>query len=176
MAQAGYFTTTQAADAGYSTHLLRKHILAGRLTRPQRRIYRLVHFPAGEDEALVAAWLWTERQGVVSHQTALALHGISDVMPARIHLTLPTAARHRRLRVPAGVIVHHADIGPDERMWHGPVPITTASRTLSDCAHAGLAPDLLRQAAWDAIHRGLVTRRDIIDVELSLQALGGLGG
>lgn len=41
--QSGYITTKQAAEAGYSTHLLRKHIHAGRVTRPQRGIYRLVH-------------------------------------------------------------------------------------------------------------------------------------
>src|SRR5262245_54769513 len=41
--QSGYFTTRQAAGAGYSTHLLRKHIHAGRVSRPLRAIYRLVH-------------------------------------------------------------------------------------------------------------------------------------
>ena len=94
--QSGYVTTKQAAEAGYSTHLLRKHILAGRVTRPQRGIYRLVHFPVGEHEELVTAWLWSEQAGVVSHQTALSLHGLSDVLPAQVHLTLPEAWRRRR--------------------------------------------------------------------------------
>jgi hypothetical protein len=48
--QCGHVTTKQAAEAGYSTHLLRKHRHAGRVTRPQREIYRLVHFPATEHE------------------------------------------------------------------------------------------------------------------------------
>jgi predicted transcriptional regulator of viral defense system len=173
-AQAGYFTTKQAADAGYSTQLLRKHILAGRVSRPQRRIYRLVHFPAGDDETLVTGWLWTERAGVVSHQTALSLHGLSDVLPARMHLTLPLAWARRRLRVPPGIVLHHADIGSEDRTWHGPVPVTTVSRTLRDCARAGLSPEHLRQATRDALRRGLVTRRDVIDVEASLTSLGGL--
>ena len=51
--QSGYVTTKQAAEAGYSTHLLRKHIHAGRVTRPKRGIYRLVHFPASEHEDLI---------------------------------------------------------------------------------------------------------------------------
>ena len=76
--QSGYVTTKQAAAAGYSTHLLRKHIHVGRVTRPQRGIYRLVHFPVGEHEELVTAWLWSEQASVVSHQTALSLHGLSD--------------------------------------------------------------------------------------------------
>jgi hypothetical protein len=31
-------------------------------------------------------------------QTALALHGVSDVLPAKIHLTLPLSWRRRRFR------------------------------------------------------------------------------
>jgi len=38
--QEGYFTTRQAADAGYSTQLLFKHIRAGRVVRTRRGIYR----------------------------------------------------------------------------------------------------------------------------------------
>jgi len=121
------------------------------VTRPQRGIYRLVHFPVGEHEELVTAWLWPEQAGVVSHQTALSLHGLSDVLPAQVHLTLPDAWR-RRFRVHAGVVLH-ADVAPEERAWFGPVPATSASRTLSDCAKSGLSPELLRQAAQQALRR-----------------------
>ncbi|MBU1068633.1 type IV toxin-antitoxin system AbiEi family antitoxin domain-containing protein [Myxococcota bacterium] len=37
-AQEGYFTTRQAAEAGYSTQLLLKHIRAGRVVRTRRGI------------------------------------------------------------------------------------------------------------------------------------------
>ena len=173
-AQSGYFTTQQAADAGYSTHLLRKHIYAGRVTRHQRGIYRLVHFPVGEHEDLVTAWLWSEQAGVISHQTALSLHELSDVLPNQVHLTLPAAWRRRRFRVPAGIVLHHADVAPEERSWFGPVPATSAPRTLSDCATSGLSPELLRQAAQQALRRGLVTRGDLADVETALKPYGDL--
>jgi predicted transcriptional regulator of viral defense system len=173
--QAGYFTTHQAAGAGYSTHLLRKHIHAGRVTRAQRGIYRLVHFPASEHEDLVTGWLWSEQAGVLSHQTALSLHGLSDVLPAQVHLTLPKAWLPRRFRVPAGIVLHHADVGPDERSWFGPVPATSPSRTLSDCAKGALSPELLRQAAQQALRRGLVTKSELGDVEAALGPFGGVG-
>ena len=51
-AQEGYFTTKQAASAGYSLPLIHKHVKAGRMQRIRRGIYRLVHFPAGEHEDL----------------------------------------------------------------------------------------------------------------------------
>ncbi len=172
--QSGYVTTKQAAEAGYSTHLLRKHILAGRVTRTQRGIYRLVHFPVGDHEELVTAWLWSEQAGVISHQTALSLFGLSDLLPARIHLTLPAAWRRRRFRVPAGVVLHHAEVAPDERAWFGPVPATSASRTLSDCAKNGLSPELLRQSAKQALRRGLVTKAEMGAVEEALEPFGGL--
>lgn len=172
--QEGYFTTRQAADAGYSSQLLLKHIRAGRVARTRRGIYRLVHFPAGEHEELVTVWLWSERAGVISHQTALALQGLSDALPAHVHLTLPDAWRRRRFRVPAGVVLHHADVPPEDRTWFGAVPTTGARRSLSDCAHEGLSPELLRQAAQQALRRGLVTKAELGDVEEALEPFGGL--
>jgi predicted transcriptional regulator of viral defense system len=173
-AQVGHFTTKQAAEAGYSSQLLLKHIRAGRVARARRGIYRLVHFPAGEHEELVTAWLWSERAGVVSHQTALALHGLSDALPARVHLTLPHSWQTRRFRLPTGVVLHHADVSQGERAWFGAVPTTTPRRSLNDCAREHMSPDLLRQAAQQAIRRGLVTRAELGDVDQALRPFGGL--
>ena len=172
--QEGYFTTRQAASSGYSSQLLLKHIRAGRIARARRGIYRLIHFPAGEHEELITAWLWSEQAGLISHQTALALHELSDALPAHVHLTLPSAWRRRRFRVPADVVLHHADIAADDRAWFGAAPTTTPRRTLNDCARAGLSPELLRQAAQQALRRGLVTKTELGDVEKALLPFGGL--
>lgn len=174
VAQEGLFTTKQAAEAGYSPQLLVHYVHTGKAVRVRRGIYRLVHFPAGEHEELVAAWLWSELAGVVSHQTALALHGLSDALPTHVHLTLPTAWRRRRFRVPAEVVLHHADVPPDDRAWFGAVPTTNPRRSLNDCAREGLSPDLLRQAAQQAIRRGLVTKPELGDVEAALEPFGRL--
>ncbi len=174
--QEGLFTTQQATAAGYSAPLLVHHQKAGRIARIRRGIYRLVHFPPGEYEELVAAWLWAEQAGVFSHQTALSLHGLSDVLPAQIHLTLPLGWRQRRFRVPKGIVLHHADTPPRERAWVGSVSVTSPSRTLDDCARAGLSPDLLRQAAKQALTRGLVTKAELHEVEKALKPFGGIRG
>jgi predicted transcriptional regulator of viral defense system len=174
-AQQGMFTTKQAAQAGYSPQLLVHYIRTGRAIRVLRGIYRLVHFPASEHEDLVAAWLWSEQAGVVSHQTALALHGLSDIMPSHVHLTLPLGWQNRRFRLPPAVFLHHADVLPEDRAWFGPVPTTSPARTLNDCATAGLSPDVLRQAAGQALARGLVTMNELREVERVLEPFGGLG-
>jgi predicted transcriptional regulator of viral defense system len=173
-AQEGLFTTKQAADAGYSPQLLVHYVQTGKALRVRRGIYRLVHFPAGEHEELVAAWLWSDLVAVVSHQSALALHGLSDVLPAQVHLTLPEAWRRRRFRVPEDVVLHHADVSDNDRAWFGAVPITNPRRTLNDCAKSGLSPELLRQAARQALRRGLVARNELGDVERALEPFGGL--
>lgn len=172
--QAGLFTTKQAAEAGYSPQLLIHYVRTGKALRVRRGIYRLVHFPAGEHEELVAAWLWSELTGVISHQSALALHRLSDVLPAQIHLTLPEAWRRRRFRVPADIVLHYADVPTDDRSWFSAVPTTNPRRSLNDCATSGLSPELLRQAAQQALRRGLVTRDGIGDVETALKPFGGL--
>ena len=174
-AQQGLFTTKQAAEAGYSPQLLVHHARGGKVARVRRGIYRVVHFPVGEHEELVVAWLWSELAGVLSHQTALALHGLSDVLPAHVHLTLPSTWRHRRFRVPPDVVLHHADVPPEDRAWFGAVPLTTPRRTLSDCAEDGLSPELLRQAARQALRRGLVEQSELGDVDRALAPFGGLG-
>lgn len=174
-AQEGLFTAQQAAAVGYSPQLLAHHVRGGSVERVRRGIYRVVHFPAGADEGPVVAWLWSGQVGVVSHQTALALHDLSDGLPARVHLTLPSAWRRRRFRVPEGVVLHHADVPAEDRSWYGAVPMTNARRTLNDCARAGLAPDLLRQGAQGALRRGLVTRAELGDVERALAPFGGIG-
>ena len=173
-AQDGLITTQQAAEAGYSPQLLAHHLSAGRMLRVRRGIYRLVHFPAGDHEELTAIWLWSEHAGVFSHQTALALHDLSDVLPSQVHLTLPAAWRKRRLRVPEGVVLHYGDVPESDRRWFGPVPATAPMRTLQDCAAVHLPPEILRGAGADALHRGLVTRDELAAVEEALAPFGGL--
>jgi len=156
--QEGLFSTAQAAEAGYSPQLLQKHLRAGRIRRVRRGVYRLVHFPAGEHEDLVAVWLWSDRAGVFSHETALALHGLSDALPAQVHLAVPATWAGRRLRVPLGVRLAFAEVPAADRAWVGPVPVTAVRRTLADCREAGVAPDLVEQAVRQAGERGLVPK------------------
>lgn len=159
-AQGGYFTTAQAAAAGYSPPLLHKYLANEKVARVRRGIYRLVHFPAGEHEDLVALWLWAEQAGVFSHETALALHDLSDALPSKAHMTIPMNWRRRRLRVPAGLVLHYADLDDVDRVWFSAVPVTSPRRTLRDCVEANASPDLVRQAVHEARRRGLISEKD----------------
>ena len=78
------------------------------------------------------------------------------------------------MRVPDGVLLHYGDIPDLERGWFGVVPITRASRTLNDCADASLSPELLQQAARQAIRRGLASQQDLPSVQRALKSFGGI--
>src|SRR6266446_5584841 len=173
LAQEGHFTTQQALDAGYSSQLLAKYLDSGKITRVRRSVYRLKHFPPGQQEDLVALWLWSDRIGVFSHETALMLHELSDVLPGRAHLTLPAKWRTRRLRVPDGVVLHYADVPKRDRAWVGAVPVTSPARTLADCAADHLSPDFLSSAISQAFTRGMVSRPQADALERAVAA--GLG-
>lgn len=159
--QGGYFQLEQARSAGYSPPLLEYYIRDGRVERVARGIFRLAHFPPGDHEDLVVAWLWSDRLGVFSHETALVLHDLSDALPAKQHMTVPNAWQRRRLRVPANIVLHFADLVEMDKTWKGPLPVTTPLRTLADCAGASSPPDLVRQAANQGVKRGLFTRDEV---------------
>jgi alkylhydroperoxidase/carboxymuconolactone decarboxylase family protein YurZ len=52
--------------------------------------------------------------------------------------------------------------------------MTSARRTLNDCAREGLSPDLLRQGARQALRRGLVTKDELAEVDAALAPYGGI--
>lgn len=156
-AQEGLFTTVQAADAGYSPQLLAKYLRNGRIVRLMRGVYRLVYFPPGENEDLIGIWLWSKQKGIFSHETALALHQLSDALPSRIYITLPESWQTRRILVPDAVVPHYENVPAVFRTWIGAVPVTTAARTVDDCAASSVAPELVGQALDEGARRGLFT-------------------
>ena len=160
-AQDGYVTNKQAAEAGYSPPLIQFYLQKGRLERAQRGILRLVHYPPGDHEDLAVLWLWSEEQGVFSHETALMLHDLSDALPAKRHMTVPPAWSKRRLRLPKGLVLHFDDVPKEAMTWLGPVPITTPLRTVIDCAMDHVAEDFIRQATGQGVRRRLFTRTEV---------------
>ena len=157
-AQAGYFTTAQALGHGFSSPLITHHARTGRFVRITRGLYRLRDYPSSPREQLIAAWLRLAPDAVVSHESALDLFGLSDVIPDAIHLSVPRT--RRRLARQAGVTVHTTKRpleGADVAVREG-VRVTAPDRTIADVAESGTAPEQVVAAARQAIDRGLTTR------------------
>lgn len=154
--QAGYFTTAQAVEAGVSRRALSGRARGGDVEQVRHGIYRLRQFPAHPFEDVAAACLWAGPDSAASHETALAIHGISDAMPPVIHVTVARPFRGRQ----AGVVIHVAPLPDDQRQVRDGIPVTTIGRTLQDVATAS-DPTLVRQAVIEAIHGGVLSRRQL---------------
>jgi predicted transcriptional regulator of viral defense system len=154
--QAGYFTTAQATQAGVSRRVLSQRTQRGMLERVHFGVYRLRDFPAHTFEDVSAACLWAGADSAASHETALAIHGISDAMPASIHITVPRPFRGKQ----PGVTIHRAPLPGDQREMRDGVPTTTIERTLEDIG-ASSDPSLVQQAIEQAITRGVLSRRQL---------------
>ncbi len=164
--QAGYFTAGQADSAGIDRTTLRYHARpGGRFERVRRGLYRLRHFPSSPREHVVAAWLPLKATGaVVSHESALELYGLADVIPSAVHVSIPRAKRGVRPRT--GVRVHtlEGQLGrKDVRIVDG-VPVTSPERTLVDALEDGSPPEQIELAVRQALDRGLTTPRRLQEV------------
>jgi len=156
-AQAGCFTTAQAAAQGFSSALLSHHVRSGRFARIARGLYRLRDYPAQPGDEVVAAWLRQAPDAVVSHESALEVLGLADTIADRVHLTVPRS--RRRLAPQDGVVIHtttHLLDGSDTVSRRG-MRVTGPARTIADVAAAGVAPDQVTAAVRAALARGMTT-------------------
>jgi predicted transcriptional regulator of viral defense system len=161
--QAGYFTAAQARQAGFSSSLLSYHLDTGRFERVRPRVYRLVQFPASPHEDLFVAWLQSGPDAIISHDSALALYDLSDLLPDQIHVTVPrTASRRRRM-----LRLHTKHLAQEDVTRYEGLPVTTVLRTLVDVTSAGLADEQVQQAIQEALRRGLVTRESLLRLAAS---------
>jgi predicted transcriptional regulator of viral defense system len=158
--QAGYFTTREAAEHHIGTALLTHHARTGRIRHAGRGVFRFAQYPPSAREELVPLWLWSDRQGVFSHETALSLLGLSDLAPTHVDLTVPRAWNKRRLKVPEGLMLHFDDIDEADRTAWEAVPCTGLVRTLNDCSGAGVEEQFLAQAVREATRRGQLIASD----------------
>jgi predicted transcriptional regulator of viral defense system len=91
----------------------------------------------------------------VSHDSALVLHELSDLLPGRIHLTVPKSFRKEP---PRGVVLHKTDLTPSDVEERAGFRVTTALRTLLDAALSGTSRDELHKAVREALRLGLVRK------------------
>src|SRR5713226_2847690 len=112
--QQGFFTTKQAKAVGFAENTHPYHVQVGNWIREYRGIYRLANFPQSERPDLMLWSLWSRNraeavQGVYSHATALSIYDLSDLMPEKLHMTVPTGFR-RNSRIPRVLVLHYDDL------------------------------------------------------------------
>ena len=158
--QGGLFSASQARERGFSPQLLDVHLKNGRIRRLHRGIYQMIRSPASEQEELIMVWLWSLQEGIFGHRTALFLHGLSDVLPARIDVTLPRAWKRRTREPPAEIHRHYAE--NSKFVWIDCIPVSPPAQALLEGVEDGLGPDLVEQAVREGLNRGLFSLREIV--------------
>ena len=145
-----------------------------------RGVYRLVDYPAADRPDLVLWNLWSRNrddipQGIYSHQTALSIHELTDLQPAKLHMTVPMGFR-RRSAIPRILILHRADLPASDVMEMEGYRVTRPLRAIINLLHNGeVHPETLRGGLRDGLRVGLITvveARRARDSDL----LGDLGG
>jgi predicted transcriptional regulator of viral defense system len=170
--QLGYFTAAQAREAGlHPVRLVQLH-QHGDIERLSRGVYRLTRYPLSQLGQYMEAALWPQvrrpdANGIVSHESALAIYGLSDVSPARVHVTLPNQLRIRRA-IPRHLTLHYADLEPHDVQHVEGVPVTTAARSIRDVHETHLGPALVRQAIADGRRTGHLTFDEAEQLEREL--------
>lgn len=152
----GYIKVEQARELDVSPKTLHMMAKRGTLEHVSTGLYRVVALPPSAHSEYMEASLWPRgAQGVVSHDSALVLHELSDVNPAKIHITVPSGHRINR-PVPSVYVIHYADLDSEDTEQVNGIPVTTPVRSIVDCCRAHLGPALIRQAINDGVRKGLL--------------------
>jgi len=167
--QGGYFTAKQANQAGYNYQHLDYHRSTGTFERVEHGLYRLTSLPPGENDDLIRLSLWSRDQkdrpqAVVSHESALVLQDLTELLPGEVHLTVPP--KFRKVP-PAGCVLHKASLAPAEVEERTGFRVTTPIRTLLDVALSGISQEQLQKATTEALRLGLVRKSKLLEAVLT---------
>jgi predicted transcriptional regulator of viral defense system len=149
--QAGYFTAQQARGVGYSWERLSQNVKNDTFLRVLQGVYRLSRFPHNPHEDMYIAWLKVGPASVISHESALAVYDLADVLPSQTHIIMPRSASRRR----KGIRLHTSALRKNEISYRNGLPITSVERTITDVIRAGMPEDQVRDVVRDAFQRGL---------------------
>ena len=153
----GYFTAEQAITCGYSHALLSHHAKSGTFIRVRSGLYRFREYPSSSREDVLAAWMAVGKDSsIVSHESALDVLGLSDIIPDAIHITVPRSRRNIP-KLP-GIKIHTTTrlIRKEDTITREGIVVTSAMRSILDAAEKGAAPEQIEMAVAQAINRGLV--------------------
>lgn len=163
--QGGYFTAKQAQEYGYDYPYLQYHLKAGNFERSGHGLYRLPVVPPSEYDDLIRLSFWSRDrkdvpQGVFSHETALGLHELGELLPKKIHLTVGPAFRKQ---APKGCVLHKSKLNKDEIEERSGFNVTTPLRTLIDIATGTTSQEQLDKAVAEALAKGLVRKKSLLE-------------
>lgn len=164
--QHGFVTVEGVRALGISGKRLVDMSQRGLAERVSSGVYRISAVRAGRFDQYMACALWPRpARGVLSHATALDLHELCDVNPARIDVTVP--ARYRTNRQPPDVLrLHREDLPDGDVTWMEGAPIVNVRSAIAGSIEQGVGWNLIEQAISTARRRGQVTKAQARELAL----------
>ena len=145
-AQGGYFTASQAVEAGYADSVHAYHVRNGDWVKVQRGIYRLASHQEPDRPELIIWSLWSRGrdgrpQGVYSRKTALEIHGLAKSTFSPLEMTVPSDFR-RNSELPDSVVLFKEDLAESDVEDRGGYRVTSLDKTLRDAEELGIHPKI----------------------------------
>jgi predicted transcriptional regulator of viral defense system len=167
--QQGFFTAKQAINCGFSSKNHQYFVKKGKWIKEGWGIYRLANYPVTDRPDLMKWYLWSRNkndipQAVFSHETALMLYDLSDIMPDKIHMSVPKKFRKFN-KIPKVLKIYKMDLPEDDIRAYLSVKVTTPIRTIIDIIEENIiSQDLIYQAIEEAISRGvIISKKKILE-------------
>jgi predicted transcriptional regulator of viral defense system len=156
--QYGYVTTHDSRRLGIPAGELAKLAMRGQLKRVSQGLYRFPDLPIAANDRFMEAVLWTrDPRAALSHETALDVYELSDINPAKVHVTIPKRAKRlRRKDVPEVLVVHYQDLAPEQVGWWERIPTVRVATAIDQCIDTHVRPDLVLQAVDTARRWGRI--------------------
>ena len=170
-AQHGIFTARQAIQAGYDERNHPYHVKSGNWIKERRGIYRLKKFPYFPYSELSLWSLWScnkkgEIQGIYSHETALQIYILSDLLPSKLHMTVPKNFR-RGTQVPDILLLYKDTLEYSEWQTVSSFHVTTPTRTLYDVISArNTSERIIAQIIREGLSRDLFSTKELEQYDL----------
>ena len=173
--QFGLFTAKQAIQAGYDRKHFHKFVEAGEWSHEYLGLFKLINFTSAPEEEYMKWLLWSRNradkvQGCLSYETALNIYKLGDLMPNRIHMTVPRDFR-RNSEIPIIVQLHQENLKASLIQHENGLALTTPAKTIEDLVREGRTEKTtLRDSLSKAVELGMITRKQLSDSEF-LQSL-----
>ena len=145
--QWGALSRQQALEAGLTRNQIAYRVQTGQWRQPVRSVFAVAGVPGSSEQTVMIACLAGPADTAASHLSAAALFGLAKP-PAVPQVTIPSRARGRF----KGVDIFRGPVGSGETCIRRRIRCTNPTRTIVDCAAAGMVDG---EDLWDLVDSAL---------------------
>ena len=162
ISQGGYFTANQALKLGYSYRAQNYYVETKQWLKEDRALYRFSFLPTLKEDELIKACFWSRDkkdipQAVISHESALLVHQVGEIIPDKISFTV---SKLFRKKPPKKYLIYKADLVNKEIEKRDSFKVTNVVKTIIDVTES-IDPEQLKKIVEDAYKKGLLSQDKI---------------